>query len=72
MNEPLLNVWVKAAQAGVVECAHCTCMVGLGEVFSHVATYNEALHWIKSYTETPYKWRMSLVIYSIHMAGWDG
>ena len=35
-NEPLLNVWVKTHKDGVVMCAHCDCVAGLGEVCSYV------------------------------------
>ena len=32
-----VHAWVAAKQGGVVLCAHCTCMAGLGEACSHIA-----------------------------------
>ena len=32
----MINVWVQTDIDGVVLCAHCTCMAGLGEVCSHI------------------------------------
>ena len=31
------NPWTTLKQSGIVACAHCTCMAGLGEVCSHIA-----------------------------------
>ena len=31
------NPWTALKQSGIVACAHCTCMAGLGEVCSHIA-----------------------------------
>ena len=36
LNSKSHEPWVVAALDGVVQCAHCTCMAGLGEVCSHV------------------------------------
>ena len=33
-----VHAWVAVEQGGVVLCAHCTCMAGLGEACSHIAT----------------------------------
>ena len=33
-----LHPWVAVEPNGIVLCAHCTCMAGLGEACSHVAT----------------------------------
>ena len=30
------NPWTALEQSGIVACAHCTCMAGLGEVCSHI------------------------------------
>ena len=35
-NEPLSKVSVKTDEDGIVECGHCQCMAGLGEVCSHI------------------------------------
>ena len=32
-----LKPWVAAEKCGNIVCAHCTCMVGLGEACSHIA-----------------------------------
>lgn len=32
-----LQPWIAAKQNGIVICAHCTCMAGLGEACSHIA-----------------------------------
>ena len=32
-----LHPWVAVEPNGIVLCAHCTCMAGLGEACSHVA-----------------------------------
>ncbi|XP_046544227.1 uncharacterized protein LOC124254350 [Haliotis rubra] len=37
VNEKPHEAWVGLDVCGKVECAHCTCMAGLGEVCSHVA-----------------------------------
>ena len=37
LSVPPLKVWVATRQNGVVLCAHCTCMAGIGEACSHVA-----------------------------------
>ena len=36
INNKSHEPWVVVALDGVVQCAHCTCMAGLGEVCSHV------------------------------------
>ena len=36
MNETALRPWIIAKPDGMVECAHCNCKAGLGEVCSHV------------------------------------
>ena len=46
---------------GVVICAHCDCMAGLGEVCSHVGAilfYIEATHRIKTCTKVTCAWNM--------------
>ena len=70
-NEPLLNVWMKTNMDGVVMCAHCDCVAGLGEVCSHVGAvlfYTEATHRIKSCTEVPCAWSMPHSVDSIPYA----
>lgn len=42
LSAPPLNPWIALEQSGVVVCAHCTCMAGLGEVCSHIAALMEA------------------------------
>ena len=37
LTAPPLQVWVATKQQGEVLCAHCSCMVGLGEACSHIA-----------------------------------
>ena len=37
LSVPPLNAWIALEQSGVIVCAHCTCMAGLGEVCSHIA-----------------------------------
>ena len=37
LSVPPLKVWVATRQNGVVLCAHCRCMAGIGEACSHVA-----------------------------------
>ena len=37
LSVPPLNPWIALEQSGVIVCAHCTCMAGLGEVCSHIA-----------------------------------
>ena len=37
ISDTLLKPWVAAKKEGTVVCAHCTCMVGLGEACSHIA-----------------------------------
>lgn len=36
LNLAPLKPWVVIDHSGVVLCAHCNCMAGLGEVCSHV------------------------------------
>ena len=38
MNDPLVKCWVIGEKTGTVCSAHCTCMAGLGECCSHVAS----------------------------------
>ena len=38
-----LKPWVAVEQSGVVVCAHCDCMAGLGEACSHIAAVLFAL-----------------------------
>ena len=37
LSAPPVKPWVAVEQQGMVVCAHCTCMAGLGEACSHVA-----------------------------------
>lgn len=58
-NEPPLKVWVRTDHDGIVKCAHCQCMAGLGEVCSHVAAvlfYVDAAYRNKTCTEIPCQW----------------
>ena len=46
INNKSHEPWVVVALDGVVQCAHCTCMAGLGEVCSHVgAVVHFCLKW---------------------------
>ena len=38
LSSPSLKVWVAVKANGEVLCAHCTCMAGLGEACSHIAS----------------------------------
>lgn len=61
VNEPLSNTWIKTTKDGEVNCAHCDCMAGLGEVCSHVGAvlfYIEATRRAKSCTDLPCPWNM--------------
>ena len=42
--------WVAVEQQGMVVCAHCTCMAGLGEACSHIAFTVEANTQVKKRT----------------------
>ena len=64
-------MWVKTNTDGVVMCAHCDCMAGLGEVCSQVGAilfYIEATHRTKSCTELQCAWKMPATIDSIPYA----
>ena len=37
LSVPAVKPWFTAENGGVVICAHCTCMAGLGEVCSHIS-----------------------------------
>lgn len=39
MNEPPLKPWIAAEKTGTDLTAHCTCMAGLGETYSHAAAF---------------------------------
>ena len=61
INEALTNTWIKTTDDGEVNCAHCDCMAGLGEVCSHVEAvlfYVEAVRRSKSCTDVPCSWSM--------------
>ena len=56
---------------GVVMCAHCDCVAGLGEVCSHVGAilfYVESAYHVKSCTEVPCTWNMPTSISGIPYA----
>ena len=38
LNEPPLKPWVIVEEVGTVVSAHCTCMTGLAEVCTHIAS----------------------------------
>eukprot|EP00794_Sanderia_malayensis_P014628 gene14628-16147_t len=38
MNDPLVQLWIITNEEGTVISAHCTCMAGLGECCSHIAS----------------------------------
>ena len=38
LNEPPLKPWVEAEEVGTVVSAHCTCITGLAEVCTHIAS----------------------------------
>ena len=47
LNETPLKCWVVVETDGVICCAHCNCMAGLGETCTHIAAvlfYLEAVH----------------------------
>ena len=44
LNEPPLKPWVIAEEVGTVTSAHCTCMAGLAEVCTHIASI---LFWLE-------------------------
>ena len=70
-NEPSLKVWVKTTEDGTVECGHCQCMAGLGEVCSHVGAilfYVEAVRSTKSCTDVTCQWVIPTSIKSIPYA----
>lgn len=37
LNEKYLSPWIIAKVDGQIECSHCDCVAGLGEVCTHVA-----------------------------------
>ena len=37
LSVPPAKAWIAAEKNGVVVCAHCNCMAGLGEVCTHIA-----------------------------------
>ena len=36
MNDVPLHPWIISEKSGIIVCAHCNCMAGLGESCSHV------------------------------------
>ena len=45
LSAALVKPWVAVEQKGMVVCAHCTCMAGLGEACSHIAAvYSRGEH----------------------------
>lgn len=46
LNDKPLQPWFITAHSGEVECAHCTCMAGLGESCTHVAAL---LFWVNNH-----------------------
>lgn len=46
INEPPLNAWFIAAPDGSIDCGHCTCMAGVGEVCSHIGALLFAVDFI--------------------------
>ena len=70
-NEPLLKVWIKTDEDGIVECGHCQCMAGLHEVCSHVGAilfYIEAVRCSKTCTDVSCQWAVPSSINSIPYA----
>jgi hypothetical protein len=64
MNERPLHVSVMCRADGSVETAHCTCMAGAGEVYSHVGAVLYALEHVSttqgttSCTDVPALWNV--------------
>ena len=52
ISAPLLKPWFGAEKGGMVLCAHCTCMAGLGEVCSHITAL---LFAVEANTRLPWK-----------------
>ena len=61
-NDPPLQPWLSIQLDGMVQCAHCNCMVGLSEACSHIAAalfaVETAVRLIKdtTYTSKPCEW----------------
>lgn len=56
-NKLLLNPCIKTSKNGT--CGHCDCMVGLGEVVSHIeALFVEAVRCTYTCTELPCPWNV--------------
>ena len=57
-----LKPWVAARKEGIVVCAHCTCMAGLGEACSHIVALlfmlekNTQHQNMTTCTSLPYSW----------------
>lgn len=52
LNLKPLHCWLVVDHNGIVLCAHCTCMAGLGEVCSHVGAALFALEsWSRLHTD---------------------
>ena len=64
LSETPLCSWIVLEEEGDICCAHCTCMAGLGETYTHVAAilfFLETLYRItriKTPTEGPCNWIM--------------
>ena len=63
LNEPPLKPWVIAEEVGTVTSAHCTCMAGLAEVCTHIASI---LFWL----EFTVKKRESMTVTDISYTYW--
>ena len=64
-------MWVKTNTDGVVMCAHCDCMAGLGKVCPHIGAilfYIEATYCTKSSTELQCAWNMPATVDGIAYA----
>nr|CAH7742876.1 unnamed protein product [Callosobruchus chinensis] len=52
MTEPPLQTWVIVNEDGSIECAHCTCMAGTGEVCSHIGAVLYAAEFVTTSRNT--------------------
>ena len=71
MNEAPLSCWAVLEESGEICCAHCNCMVGLGETCTHIAAvlfYLEAVVRIlgtTTCTESQCEWFIPAYVKSI-------
>ena len=44
-SKPPLHLWLLNKRSGAIIVAHCTCMAGLAETYSHIGA---VLHWVEA------------------------